>query len=447
MSPKIGRIHESGNDQTSLADRMGNREIESLYPNSKTENIDLFLKKIFKGESKEVFDTSRNDYLNALEGNTARSQEEMHEAGNYDDYSQEELEYIWENDPQYVNEKVYRPLPGTNPENIEIQSSNSEDVMDTDSLYMTDGLHGDHNKKGLINWKIDSVPGTEVEVEIPPGTLLKRYGLDWGHYLTDIETKFENLNLPSDRFKATNYIVMKPLGAVKSTIADQPFSMRQPDSPKASQYKTEMSVAELIAKGFLKKLDDGGDKVKIGHCSNEGAEQKRGDIHENSCERAERHLDRKSLIGDLIKNSFLKREGSERQDQGGEQKMGIADKLKALFAKEKDDTREDQNIESEKPEKSDHEKFVDSLKVDNNGEYVENRENKSDKKNDDNPDDNDQMNESRNESGKTNDFRDSLKVKVDPHAHLTIKDTSQREPGGRVPGPSNNRYFDNEAER
>ena len=446
MSIKIGRLHETSNDQPSLAEKMGNREIENLHPNSKTENIDVFLKKIFKGESKEAFETSRSDYLDALEGNTARSQEEMHEAGNYDDYSQEELEEIWENDPQYVNEKVYRPLPGTKPENIEMQKSNPEDVMDTDSLYMTDGLHGDHGKKGLINWKIDSVPGTEVEVEIPPGTLLKRYGLDGGHYLTDIETKFENLNLPSDRFKANNYMVMKPLGAVKSTIADQPFTMRQPGSPKASQYKTEMSVAELVEKGFLKKLQDG-DNMKIGHF-NEGTEQKRSDVHEDSGERGEKHLDKKPSLSEVIKNSFLKKEGSENHDQDGEhKKIGFSDKLKSLFAKEKLDGREAQNVENEKPEKSDREKFVDSLKVDKKGEYVESRQDKSDNKNDANDDDNDQMNESRNESSKTNDFRESLKVDVDPRAHLNVKDAPQREPGGRVPGPAKSHYFGEDAER
>ena len=441
MSFKIGRVHETSNDQPSLAEKMGNREIENLRPNSKTEDLNVFLKKIFTTEGKEDFESSKSDYINDLEGNTARSQEEMHNAGNYSDYSQEELEEIWENDPQYVNEKVYRPLPGTSSKNIEMQKSKSEDTLETDSLYMTDGLHGDYDKKGLINWKLDAVPGTEVDVKIPEGTLLKRYGLDGGHYLTDIGTNFEDLNLPSDRFVASNYMVMKPLGAVKSTIADQPFTMRQSGSPKASQYKTEMSVAELVEKGFLKKLQDG-DNMKIGHF-NESTEQKRSDVHEDSGERGEKHLDKKPSFSEAIKNSFLKKEGSENHDQDGEyKKLGFSDKVKALFAKENLNDRETKNVENEKPEKSDREKFVDSLKVNEKGEYIESRQDNSDNKNDANDDDNDQMNESRNESSKTNDFRESLKVVVDPRAHLNVKDAPQREPDGRVPGPAKSHDLD-----
>lgn len=167
MTPKIGRSLETGNDQPSLAEKMGNREIENLRPNSKSENIDIFLKNVFKTDNRESFETFKNDYINDLDYNTAHSQKETYESGNYAEYSQEELEEIWDNDPQYVNEKVYRPLPGTSQESIERQNYNPEEIIDNDSLYMTDGLHGDYDKKGLINWQADSVEGTEVEIKIP----------------------------------------------------------------------------------------------------------------------------------------------------------------------------------------------------------------------------------------------------------------------------------------
>ena len=47
----------------------------------------------------------------------------MRDGGKYDSYTKEDFEEIWENDPQYVNEKVYRPLPGTSPESIERQNT------------------------------------------------------------------------------------------------------------------------------------------------------------------------------------------------------------------------------------------------------------------------------------------------------------------------------------
>ncbi len=50
-----------------------------------------------------------------------------------------------------------------------------------------EGLHGD-----LINWKVDSVPGTEVGVKIPEGTLLKRYGSNEGQYFADVDTKIRS---------------------------------------------------------------------------------------------------------------------------------------------------------------------------------------------------------------------------------------------------------------
>lgn len=438
MLLKIGRPHEAGNDQSSLAEKMGNLEIDNLRPHSKTENIDVFLKKISKAEYKESFENFKSDYIGDLEKNTANSHDEMREGGNYDDYSQEELKEIWENDPQYVNEKVYRPLPGTSQESIERQKLDPEDVMDKNSLYIKDGLHGDYDKKGLINWKHDSIPGTEVDLKIPEGTLLKRYGPDGGHYLTDIDTKFEDLNLPSDRFKVDNYMVIKPLPTVKSTIADQPFTMRYKDSPRASQYKTEMSVAQLVEKGYLKKMDEGA-SVKIGHF-NEGEKQK--DVHETSKENGEKHVDKKISIGEAFKNRFQKNEGEE-------QKPGVFDKLKSLFHKEDVAARKEaeQSQKSENPEKSTREKFLDSIKVNKNGEYVEKKENKTDNNNDANPEENNQTNETRNDSDKTNDFRENLKVNVDPRAHLNVKETPQREPGGRVPGPANSHYFDDEAER
>lgn len=240
-------------------------------------------------------------------------------------------------------------------------------------------------------------------------------------------------------------MVIKPLSAVKSTIEDQPFTLRQKDSPKATQYKTEMNVAELIENGYLKKIDDG-DNVKIGHF-NEGAETKRNDVKEGCTDRGDKHIDDKPSIIDTLKNKFQKKEAIEGNDQAHEQKIGFGDKLKSLFSKERANDAEEKNVENEKPYKNDREKFMDSFKVDKNGEYVESREKKNDSNTDANPEDNDQMNESRNESSKTNDFRESLKVEVDPYAHLNVKDAPQREPGGRVRGPESNHHLDDDVER
>lgn len=426
MPPKIGHLNEIDDDHTSLAEKMGSKEIDNLRPNHKTENVGEFIKKVCNGGNKET-----DGDIGYLESNTAILPNEMRDGGKYDSYTKEDFEEIWENDPQYVNEKVYRPLPGTSPESIERQKHNPEEVLGNDSRYLMEGLHGD-----LINWKVDSVPGTEVGVKIPEGTLLKRYGSNEGQYFADVDTKFEALNLPSDRFKASNYLVVKPLPAIKSEIADQPFTMRKPGSPRAVQYKTELSVARLVDEGYLKKLEDG-DNVKLGHF-NEGIEKK--DVHETSREGGEKHLDKKTSLADIIKNGFSKKESGENHDKGGEQKMGLGDKLKVLFDKEKTTEVGKESEKPEKGEKSTREKFLESIKIDKNGDYVNKRENKNANSEGDN-----QANESLHERLKTNEFRESLKVKVDPNAHLNVKDTFKRDPGGFIRGPKT--IFHEERER
>lgn len=426
MSFRIGHLNEGNDDKTSLAGKAGEREIDNLRPNHEIGNIGAFLKKAFNRENKKT-----DGDISYLESSTARSPDHMRDGGDYDNYTKEELEEIWENDPQYVNEKVYRPLPGTSQENIEKQKRDPDEVLDKDSKYLAEGLHTD-----LINWKPDSVSGTEVDVTVAKGTLFKRYGSEGGYYFADIDTKFEALNLPSDRFKPSYYMVLKPLPAEKSDIADQPFTIRQPDTPIASQYKTEINVAQLVEKGYLKKLKEE-DMVKIGHF-NEGAEKK--DVHEASKEGGEKHLDKKMSLADIIKNGFAKKESGENHDKGEKHEMGLGDKLKALFDKEKTHESGKENEKPEKTEKSAREKFLDDIKVDKNGEYVNKRENKND-----NPDNNDQTSESTQDRSRTNEFRESLKVKVDPNAYLNVKDTFKRQPGGRVREPGDR--FHEERER
>ena len=120
--------------------------------------------------------------------------------------------------------------------------------------------------------------------------------------------------------------------------------------------------------------------------------------------------------------------------------MGLGDKLKVLFDKEKTTEVGKESEKPEKGEKSTREKFLESIKTDKNGDYVNKRENKNANSEGDN-----QANESLHERLKTNEFRESLKVKVDPNAHLNVKDTFKRDPGGFIRGPKT--IFHEERER
>ena len=105
MPPKIGHLNEIDDDHTSLAEKMGSKEIDNLRPNHKTENVGEFIKKVCNGGNKET-----DGDIGYLESNTAILPNEMRDGGKYDSYTKEDFEEIWENDPQYVNEKVCRVL-------------------------------------------------------------------------------------------------------------------------------------------------------------------------------------------------------------------------------------------------------------------------------------------------------------------------------------------------
>lgn len=189
-------------------------------------------------------DRNTEGYLDMLDENTA----DMPEEDQFSDmeYTDEELEDIWDNDPGYLNEKAMKDLDDPGVQNSE---------------YMKTGFHN----RGLLNYEKDAVDNTEGNVELPVGKILERWGSEEGSYLTDPGTDFDSLhlNVSKDKLESNTYEVVKPFQVVESKIADQPFDEKKTDESnekeeRSTQYKAGMCVEDLVELGFLKKVE--GDK-------------------------------------------------------------------------------------------------------------------------------------------------------------------------------------------
>lgn len=198
-------------------------------------------KKDVSGINEERADRNMKGYLDMLDENTSDVQED--DMSSEMEYSEEELEDIWENDPGYLNETAMKDLDDPGVQNSE---------------YMKTGFHN----KGLLNYEKDSVDNTEKNVELPVGKILERWGSEEGSYLTDPEADYDSLhlNVSKDKLECNTYEVIKPFEVVESKIADQPFDEEKVDEnsekgERATQYKAGMCVEDLVELGFLKKVE------------------------------------------------------------------------------------------------------------------------------------------------------------------------------------------------
>lgn len=112
------------------------------------------------------------------------------------------------------------------------------------------GEKGDKNTKGFLDGKYE-------EAEIPKKTIITRYSYtepdeDSGNYFSPSGTPFEERALPPNQKEGyySAYEVVKPIPCKEGTIA--PWF----DAPGGGvQYMTDLSFKELIAGGYLKKVE------------------------------------------------------------------------------------------------------------------------------------------------------------------------------------------------
>lgn len=192
-------------------------------------------------------------YLKELDESTPEHLKES--SRNFDpEYTSEELEQIWENDPGYLNELAVKKLPRAK-KSVE-EAEYDQDVVAHHSKYMEFGFHN----KNLENYGADAVEGTVDEnYVLAPGKIVERWGQEDGSYLTEPGTYFEDLhlNVSEGKLICTQYEVLKALPVVKSEIADQPFDEERKDGNKrqpALQYKSAIYIDDLVELGVLRRV-------------------------------------------------------------------------------------------------------------------------------------------------------------------------------------------------
>jgi hypothetical protein len=97
----------------------------------------------------------------------------------------------------------------------------------------------------------DGFAAPPQDVTLAPGTMIDRYGQPGGRFLAPTGTPYEARAMPYDRSKMDyyRYEVLKPL-PVKAGTAAPWFDQ----AGGGVQYKTELSVQQLIAEGYLREI-------------------------------------------------------------------------------------------------------------------------------------------------------------------------------------------------
>lgn len=250
LDPRETKIKEFENDGIRYHTEDIEDRLRTSYPNLDASAVKKYI----------------DSYLEDLENNTDIDnigKEYDYDKNEKQEYTQEELNEIWDNDPGYVNERVMKELPSYDEETGELLSDKYKIISD---IYLKEGLHVD-----VIDWGPESVPGTEKRVELEQGTVLVRWGNEAGHFATPEGTEYEDLQLPTseDKREKNEYVVLKSFGGADSDIVKQSEIATQNwnkqdgieqenenTEARPIQYKFSKSIEELLKEGYLAKLDN-----------------------------------------------------------------------------------------------------------------------------------------------------------------------------------------------
>ncbi len=206
------------------------------------ENVKRFFQKFSDKYHKleKTASKKENDEWNAeiqqLDENTA-----PYPVNNYlkkeNELSPEEFHQLEENDAGYVNGLV-------------LDYDNKENRFQ--NIYQTTGLH-----KNAIHWGDYAIEGSEEYVFLEKGMVLSRWGDENGTFMSDKNTDFESLELPTIKEKNEQkfYEVRKPFPVEVSTVAVQPWNENKlKKDTGASQFRTPVRITELLKDGYLKEI-------------------------------------------------------------------------------------------------------------------------------------------------------------------------------------------------
>ncbi len=112
-----------------------------------------------------------------------------------------------------------------------------------------------NQKTGEIVWPPNggAVPGTTKNVTLKPGTLVDRYGDDFGTYTSPINTPYEQRALPpgTDSKPYSQFEVLKPIDAVEQGEIAAWFDL----PGGGTQYCLPESIEYLINEGYIRRIN------------------------------------------------------------------------------------------------------------------------------------------------------------------------------------------------
>lgn len=250
---KLGKFNEIVNKNDILDEQPLETHENNTYDFEKDgilyhiEDLRNKFKGLFIQKGNDVSETMYKDYIDYLDCNSA-IKGDIKSNTDIKDYSDKELDDIWKNDPGYINNNAFKELPR---QNLEYNHRNNQ-VLECNGAYMQMGYHTD-----FVNYVNDAIDGKYEKTVVEAGKILERYGLENGCYLTEVGTRFEDLQLPvsEDKLEKHRYIVTRKFEIEKSYIASQPFDERLDKNTYAIQYKASRSIESLISRGFLREID------------------------------------------------------------------------------------------------------------------------------------------------------------------------------------------------
>jgi|GEM_PF-5121031 len=216
------------------------------------------------GELKKKFEEYSDLYKKT--GIHSVSHDDAGEADQLDyEYSEEELQQLWDDDPGYVNDRVkymYGFPKKHDDGSVSIDAEKYSNLFDkTGRLKKEFEEYSDFYKKtGLHSASYADDGEGHKKDKLQPGTEIARWnvpGKPGGTYFAAPDARYVDLHLPDSEDKRVReeYIVLKELGVTKSKIGAQPYDENH-EYRDVLQYKTKLSVEDLIEDGFIKRKEN-----------------------------------------------------------------------------------------------------------------------------------------------------------------------------------------------